>query len=165
MNTELRKILFASSGSTAIAIASLLVGGSGDYGGLEGLSYVAYKDISGVQTVCYGHTGNDIISGKTYTKSECKAILHKDLTIISKQVDPLIKFQIPTVMRGAIYSFVYNVGVGNFKKSTLLLKINSGDRIGACEELHRWVYADDKPWKGLITRREVECDVCEWSIR
>lgn len=165
MNSELRKILIGSAGSGAIAIASLLVGGSDSCDGFEGLSYVPYTDISGIQTVCYGHTGKDIVLGKIYTKSECKAILHKDLSVISKQVDPFIKVDIPNVMRGAIYSFVYNVGIGDFKKSTLLHKINSGDRKGACEDLHRWIYADGKTWKGLVTRREVECDVCEWGMQ
>jgi len=165
MNSDLRRILVGSAGSSAVAIASLLVGGSGACDGFEGFSYVPYTDISGIQTVCYGHTGKDIVIDKVYTKSECKIILNRDLALISKQVDPLIKVNIPNVMRGALYSFVYNVGIGSFKKSTLIYKLNSGDKKGACKELHRWVHADGKVWKGLVTRREVEFEVCEWGMR
>ncbi|ECG1797096.1 lysozyme, partial [Salmonella enterica subsp. enterica] len=74
-----------------------------------------------------------------------------------------IKVPIPETTRGALYSFVYNVGAGNFKTSTLLHKINQGDIKGACEQLRRWTYAGGKQWKGLITRREIEREVCMWG--
>nr|HAL7249337.1 glycoside hydrolase family protein [Escherichia coli] len=38
--------------------------------------------IVGVWTVCHGHTGKDIIPGKTYTEAECKALLNKDLATV-----------------------------------------------------------------------------------
>ena len=66
---------------------------------------------------------------------------------------------------GALYSFAYNVGTGNFQTSTLLRKINQGDPKGACDQLLRWTYAKGKQWKGLITRREVEREVCLWEQR
>ncbi|STH74213.1 phage lysozome [Escherichia coli] len=56
----------------AIAIASVLITGPGGNDGLEGVSYIPYKDIVGVWTVCHGHTGKDIMLGKTYTEAECK---------------------------------------------------------------------------------------------
>ncbi|HHU7866893.1 TPA: lysozyme RrrD, partial [Escherichia coli] len=78
--------------------------------GLEGVSYIPYKDIVGVWTVCHGHTGKDIMLGKTYTKAECKALLNKDLATVARQINPYIKVDIPETTRGALYSFVYNVG-------------------------------------------------------
>ncbi len=62
--------------------------------------------------------------GKTYTESECKAMLNKDLNTVAVQINPYIKVDIPETTRGALYSFVYNVGAGNFRTSTLLRKIN-----------------------------------------
>ena len=59
--------------------------------------------------------------------------------------------------------FTYNVGSGAFASSTLLKKLNAGDVPGACKELQRWTYAGGKQWKGLITRREIEREVCEWG--
>jgi lysozyme len=67
-------------------------------------------------------------------------------------------------MRGALYSFAYNVGAGNFKTSTLLRKINLGDTKGACDQLRVWIYAGKKKWVGLMTRREIEREVCMWGL-
>ncbi|MZU68033.1 glycoside hydrolase family protein [Escherichia coli] len=143
--------------------ASVLITGSSGNDGLEGVSYIPYKDIVGVWTVCHGHTGKDIMLGKTYTKAECKALLNKDLATVARQINPYIKVDIPETTRGALYSFVYNVGAGNFRTSTLLRKINQGDIKGACDQLRRWTYAGGKQWKGLMTRREIEREICLWG--
>ncbi|HAU3215949.1 TPA: lysozyme [Salmonella enterica subsp. enterica] len=163
MNSTLRKSVLAAVGGGAIAIASALITGQTGNDGLEGVRYKPYRDVVGIWTVCYGHTGNDIMIGKTYTESQCKALLNKDLNTVARQINPYIKVPIPETTRGALYSFVYNVGAGNFKTSTLLHKINQGDIKGACEQLRRWTYAGGKQWKGLITRREIEREVCLWG--
>ncbi|MFD3176123.1 glycoside hydrolase family protein, partial [Escherichia coli] len=72
MPPSLRKVVAAAIGGGAIAIASVLITGPSGNDGLEGVSYIPYKDIVGVWTVCHGHTGKDIMLGKTYTKAECK---------------------------------------------------------------------------------------------
>ncbi|HEM7186421.1 TPA: lysozyme [Providencia rettgeri] len=126
----------------------------------EGVKYKPYEDVVGVLTVCFGHTGADIIPTKTYSESECLALLEKDLSKVRKGVDPLIKVDIDDNIRAAIYSFAYNVGTGAFARSTMLKKLNAGDIAGACNELKRWTYAGGREWKGLITRREIENAVC-----
>ncbi|EBO3103487.1 lysozyme, partial [Salmonella enterica subsp. enterica serovar Tennessee] len=156
MNSTLRKSVLAAVGGGAIAIASALITGPTGNDGLEGVRYKPYRDVVGIWTVCYGHTGNDIMIGKTYTESQCKALLNKDLNTVARQINPYIKVPIPETTRGALYSFVYNVGTGNFRTSTLLRKINQGDIKGACDQLRRWTYAGGKQWKGLMTRREIE---------
>ncbi len=163
MNSTLRKSVLAAVGGGAIAIASALITGPTGNDGLEGVRYKPYRDVVGIWTVCYGHTGNDIMIGKTYTESQCKALLNKDLNTVSRQINPYIKVPIPETTRGALYSFVYNVGTGNFRTSTLLRKINQGDIKGACDQLRRWTYAGGKQWKGLMTRREIEREVCLWG--
>lgn len=165
LSSAWRKSLLGAAGGGAIAIASVLIGGPNGNDGLEGREYNPYKDVVGVVTVCDGHTGSDIIWGKTYTDAECNALLRADLGKVAKQVDPLIKQPIPDATRGAVYSFVYNVGVGNFRASTLLRKMNAGDTAGACDELRRWTYAGGKKWKGLVTRREIERGVCMWGAK
>lgn len=162
MHPALRNSVFAAIPAGAIAIAAALITGPTGNDGLEGVRYDPYQDIVGVWTVCYGHTGKDIILGKTYTKSECHALLDKDLNTVARQINPYIKVSIPETTRGALYSFAYNVGAGNFKTSTLLYKINQGDTKGACDQLRRWIYAGKKKWVGLMTRREIEREVCLW---
>ncbi|MDA6475297.1 hypothetical protein OSK87_18935, partial [Escherichia coli] len=58
MPPSLRKAVAAAIGGGAIAIASVLITGPSGNDGLEGVSYIPYKDIVGVWTVCHGHTGN-----------------------------------------------------------------------------------------------------------
>ncbi|EOD6655107.1 lysozyme [Salmonella enterica] len=149
-----------TGGAGAVAIAAAMLGG---HDGLEGRRYIPYRDVAGVLTVCDGHTGKDIIPGKRYTDAECDALLDKDLKRVKAQVDPLIKVSIPESERAAFYSFAYNVGTGAFARSTLLKKLNAGDHTGACNELKRWTYAGGKQWKGLMTRREIEREVCLWG--
>ncbi|ECG1721497.1 lysozyme [Salmonella enterica] len=149
-----------AGGAGAIAIAAAMLGG---HDGLEGRRYEPYPDVAGVLTVCDGHTGKDIVPGKHYTDAECDALLNKDLALVAARIDPLIKVSIPESERAAFYSFAYNVGTGAFAKSTLLKKLNAGDQAGACNELKRWTYAGGKQWKGLVTRREIEREVCTWG--
>ncbi|EHL5406880.1 lysozyme [Salmonella enterica] len=158
MRTKIKSLI--TGGAGAIAIAAALLGG---HDGLEGRRYEPYRDVVGALSVCDGHTGKDIVPGKYYTDAECDALLNKDLDRVKAQVDPLIKVSIPESERAAFYSFAYNVGTGAFARSTLLKKLNAGDRAGACNELKRWTYAGGKQWKGLVTRREIEREVCTWG--
>lgn len=162
MNPTLRNKLIAgiSGGAGAITLAAMMLGNAD---GLEGRRYYAYQDVVGVWTVCDGHTGSDIHRGHRYTDRECDNLLQADLRKVARSVDPLIKVSIPETTRAALYSFTYNVGPGAFASSTLLKRLNNGDIAGACSELQRWTYAGGVQWKGLITRREIERDVCEWG--
>ncbi|WP_373329967.1 lysozyme [Cronobacter turicensis] len=157
MSSRLRNKLIAAAGGGAMLIASLLLGGQD---GVEGRKYVAYKDVAGVWTVCDGHTGRDIVRGKTYTDRECDNLLWKDLQPAKKAVDSLVKAPLNEYQRAALYSFVFNVGSDAFSKSTLLRKLNKGDHAGACGEMRRWVYAGGLKWKGLQNRREMERSLC-----
>ena len=57
----------------------------------------------------------------------------------------------------AIVSFVFNVGIGNFRSSTLLAKIRTNpDDNSIMDEFLRWVYANGKVKKGLQKRRLAE---------
>ncbi|WP_312198796.1 lysozyme [Kosakonia cowanii] len=154
---SLRKKLIAAAGGGAMLIATLFLGGKD---GVEGRKYEAYKDVAGVWTVCDGHTGTDIVRGKTYTDEECDRLLWRDLQPAKRKVDSLVKVPLSEYQRAALYSFVFNVGSDAFSKSTLLKKLNRGDQEGACEEMRRWVYAGGMKWKGLQNRREMERSMC-----
>ena len=157
MSFSLRSKLIDAVGSGAAVIAMLYLGGSD---GVEGRRYEAYKDVAGVWTVCDGHTGRDIVIGKTYTDGECDALLRKDLQPAKRTVDRLVKAPLGEYQRAALYSFVFNVGSDAFSKSMLLRKLNKGDHAGACDEMRRWVYAGGMKWKGLQNRREMERSMC-----
>lgn len=162
MNANLRNKLAAAiaTGATAAGIAGVLLGSGND--GVEGLRHTPYRDVAGVLTVCHGHTGRDI-EQRYYTTKECDDLLQRDLAKVAKQVDPLIKVPVTNTQRAAVYSFAYNVGAGAFSRSTMLRYINEVRMPEACAELRRWVYAGGQKWNGLISRREVEKQVCEWQ--
>ncbi len=107
MPPSLRKAVAAAIGGGAIAIASVLITGPSGDDGLEGVSYIPYKDIVGVWTVCHGHTGKDIMLGKTYTEAECRALLNKDLATVARQINPYIKVDM------AMFAPQYNIEINN----------------------------------------------------
>lgn len=125
----------------------------------EGVILKTYKDPIGVETICYGHTetASEI---RVRTKEECTALLLKELEGFAHQVDALVKPEIHPNTLASLSSFSYNVGIGTFKKSSVLKKINNGDIRGGCEYLTKYVYAGGKKLNGLVKRREVERDLC-----
>ncbi|MGL4885494.1 MAG: lysozyme [Aeromonas veronii] len=128
----------------------------------EGRENDAYLDIVGVPTICYGST-TGVKLGQTKTDAECAELLRGELGKTVTQVNQLITTQQPATRVAALSSFAYNVGIGAFRKSTLLKKLNAGQIMAACAELDRWVYAGGKRVAGLVTRRSVERALCEWS--
>jgi len=126
----------------------------------EGKVNATYIDPVGIATSCYGHTGPELKLGQKYTDDQCLDQLAKDLSSHDKQMMNLVRVPLTDYQHAAFLSFTYNVGVGNFKSSTMLRKLNSKDYEGACEELSKWVYAKKQKLNGLITRRQQEKDMC-----
>ena len=157
ISAALRNRLLAAAGAGALTLAMTLLGGPD---GLEGRLYVPYPDVAGVLTVCDGHTGPDIVSNKTYTDQECDSLLRADLKPVQAAVNGLVKVPLSDYQRAALYSFAYNVGPEAFYKSSLLKRLNAGDKAGACNELRRWVLAGGRKWRGLMKRRETERALC-----
>lgn len=125
----------------------------------EGVKTVPYADrlAGGLMTVCAGETRVEM---RTYTHAECmrmlEAALSDNLSIVRAHV------RVPTSpeMEAALVSFIHNVGPGAFERSTLLRKLNAGDRRGACDELMRWVHARGRHVQGLANRRAAERELC-----
>lgn len=127
--------------------------------GYEGLRQSAYLDAVGVPTICYGHTG-DVVMGQRRTVEQCGDILQADILKAYDGIRPCINVRLTDGERIAYTSFAFNVGSGAFCRSTIARKINSGDRIGACNELPKWVYAKRRILPGLQKRRESERAYC-----
>ncbi|WP_339617219.1 lysozyme [uncultured Gilvimarinus sp.] len=120
----------------------------------------SYVDPVGVWTSCYGHTGEGVVPGREYSDAECEALLRLDTLEREAQLLRYVRVPISDEIRASLISFVYNVGVGNFRSSTLLKKLNAGDYVGACNELTRWTYAGGERLAGLVRRREAERQLC-----
>lgn len=126
----------------------------------EGLKLKSYRCPGGKWTVGYGATryedGSRVKEGDTITKERAENLLVNLISKYEKDVTRLIKVQINDNQFSALVDFTYNVGTGNFRKSTLLRKINSGELVGASKEFERWVYSNKIKLPGLIKRRKEE---------
>ena len=125
----------------------------------EGYRPEPYRDIVGVLTVCYGHTGG--IENRRYTKAECEAFLREDLAEANAHVRRCIGRPMPESVEAALTSATYNVGPRIVCGSRLQKKAQAGDWKGACAELSRWVYAGGQRVRGLVNRRAAERALCE----
>ncbi|OAV53952.1 lysozyme [Rhizobium sp. WYCCWR10014] len=132
----------------------------------EGLRTVAYRDPIGIPTVCFGET-RGVKMGDSYTVAQCKDILGDSLKEFETGMRACMKQpdQVPSGAYVAFLSFTYNVGTGAFCKSTLTRKLNSGDVVGACNELPKWDKAAGIRLPGLTKRRTAERALCLNGIR
>ncbi|WDI30717.1 lysozyme [Hyphococcus flavus] len=104
----------------------------------EGLELEAYQDIAGIWTIGYGHTGDDVEPGMKISEKDAEELLKRDLRPREQAVDSAVKVPLNQNEFDALVSFVYNVGVGAFRGSTALKRLNKGDRIGAADALTWW---------------------------
>ena len=124
----------------------------------EGCRLTAYVDPVGIWTIGYGHTAG-VTPHMTITQEVADEMLKEDLTVFAAGVKKVVNVPINDNELGALTSFAYNVGLGNLRGSTLLKKLNSGDRQGAADEFRNWTKAGGKVMNGLIRRREAERDL------
>ena len=128
-------------------------------GTFEGLSTTAYRDPVGVPTICFGETRH-VYMGETISADQCKQMLGTRLQEFSRGVSACLRVPTPDKTFVAFVSFAYNVGTGAFCSSTLARLANSGDLVGACNELPKWSNAGGHPLPGLVTRRAEERAIC-----
>nr|DAL50261.1 MAG TPA_asm: Lysozyme [Caudoviricetes sp.] len=121
----------------------------------EGFSARPYKCPAGVLTIGYGRTIN--VKPYDITSEEAETVwLSKYVKTIADQILALVNVDLSNNQICALIDFVYNLGIGNFKSSTLLRKINQGDFSAAANELLRWNKAGGIVLKGLENRRIAE---------
>lgn len=132
----------------------------------EGIKYVAYQDGGGVWTICRGHT-KDVYPGMKATPEQCDKFFLEDILAAQAVYDTRVKFQHHPNVKAASTDFIFNTGAGNFASSTLLRKLNAGDRSGACYQFPRWHYSAGKDCylkssncPGIPPRREAEKRLC-----
>ena len=56
----------------------------------------------------------------------------------------------------AVVDFVFNLGAGSFRRSTLLQKLLAHDMDGASREFRKWIYSGGEVLPGLVRRRREE---------
>lgn len=121
----------------------------------EGVKLSAYQDSIGIWTIGVGHI-KGVHAGMTITMDQATAFLREDLESAESDVSKLVKASLDQDQFDALVSLVFNIGGGNFAKSTLLKKVNAHDYIGASAEFAKWNKAGGRIIKGLTNRREAE---------
>lgn len=144
------------------AVAVLLVA---TVGGAEGLRQKAYPDPATrgkPWTVCYGHTGPEVVPGYYRSLEECKQILLQDLDKHAEPIEkcvPWLKTAPVGVYVGSV-SLAVNIGSGGFCKSSIARKFNEGDYRGGCEAFMLYTRAAGITLPGLVRRRQAERHLC-----
>ena len=154
INRSFRKTKVAT-GTFAAALAI----GSPFVADWEGIRLNTYYDVIGVATICYGHT-KTASQVRSRTLDECNELLDVELGEYMEAVDKYATVPMAPETHAALSSFAFNVGVGAFRKSTLLRKLNAGDTEAACNELLRWKFAGGRVIRGLLRRRHAERELC-----
>lgn len=122
----------------------------------EGCKLTAYVCPAGVLTIGYGHTGSDVVKGMKITQAQALELLQQDAQRFGKGVLACVKVSLAQREYDALVSFAFNLGLGALQESTLLRKLNVGNRPGAADQFLRWVNAGGKVLPGLQKRRATE---------
>jgi lysozyme len=120
---------------------------------------IPYKCPANVMTIGYGHT-KGVKKNMRITKEEAENLLRDDLRTFEAEVKNMVDVPLSQYQFDTLVSFVYNLGAANFKSSTLLKKLNSGDYAAVPAQLMRWnkarVGGKLQPLTGLTRRRTAE---------
>lgn len=132
----------------------------------EGTIYKAARCPAGIWTICRGHT-QGVKEGDTATQEQCDFYYIVDVAAAREAYHRLVTFEHHPNVEASAIDFIFNAGEGNFASSSLRLKLNAGDRAGACAQYPRWKYMgkvncekNKKVCGGLITRRQQEKELC-----
>jgi GH24 family phage-related lysozyme (muramidase) len=130
----------------------------------EGCRLQLYNDPAGHCTIgvghlvhhgnCNGAEGAELSAG--ISQERAFEILQTDAASAARAVLGAVTVPLSQAELDALISFVFNVGGGAFHTSTLLRKLNAGDRGAVPAELGRWTKAAGQDLPGLVTRRRQE---------
>jgi GH24 family phage-related lysozyme (muramidase) len=130
----------------------------------EGERLVAYRDVVGVWTICFGST-NGVHAGMRMTHAQCLDLLRADIIEHRNGLHRYFTFtttnsRLPPTRDAAYTSTAFNCGVAAIGKSTATRRLNAGDIRGGCEALTWWKSAGGRVLRGLFERRKREQMLC-----
>jgi len=153
----------ASKAKVGGASAAVLLIAAGLITKWEGERFTPYPDPAtggAPWTVCYGHTGPDVVRGRRYTRAECEALLDADMRVANASTRRCLPMPMLPQIEAALTSAVFNIGPRVVCGSTLQRKALANDWPGACAALDSWKYAAGRVMRGLVLRRADEKAIC-----
>lgn len=136
---------------TKVAILATLSTVVASIAGFEGFSNVAYLDSGGTPTIGFGQTrinGAPVKLGDEIAVHDAISALNDDALnalLMLYRLAPDVELTDGETQ--AYADFIYQFGVGAFKRSTMLKLINAGKKTQACQELLRWRFVKGKDCK------------------
>lgn len=104
----------------------------------EGKRNKAYLDTKGIPTIGVGHTGPEVGIGQVITDDQVMELLRGDIQEVEDCLNTLVKVPLTQNQYDALGSFIFNVGVGAFKNSTMLRVLNQGNYKEVINQFDRW---------------------------
>ncbi|MEL7485643.1 MAG: lysozyme [Pseudomonadota bacterium] len=142
----------------------LVVMKTGDTGlnlikGYEGLRMSAHYAPSEQWTVGYGHT-DSARHGMSVTEGEAESLLMNDVAPIEKLLADTVRAPLNQNEHDALVSLIFNIGEDNWRRSSVLRKLNEGDKLAAAQAFEMWTKArvngELVSLDGLVRRRAAE---------
>jgi lysozyme len=125
----------------------------------ESCKLAAYWDALGKRwTIGWGHTGKDVYEGLVWTQAQADEAREHDIIA----ADALISIYSPGLTGpplDAITDFVFNIGIGNYRTSTLCKLVNANAWGQVKAELLKWDHDNGVVVPGLLRRRQAEADL------
>ncbi|MEQ4616713.1 MAG: lysozyme [Corticimicrobacter sp.] len=141
----------------------------------EGRNLVAYLDPIGIPTICEGWT-RGVQLGDVATDAQCDDLTQRGLleadAVFQRWVPESVRANMPASAYAMFLSFIYNVGPGGHgvkdgfvwlksgRHSSMLLQLQAGNIVDACQQLPAWVTAGGRKLRGLERRRAEEMRIC-----
>lgn len=127
----------------------------------EGVRLTAYPDpATGAEpwTIGVGHTGG-VCQDDTCTEDEAREWLRQDAETAERCVHASVRDSLTQSQFDALCSLIFNIGCGNFGRSTLLRRLNEGNEQAAAERFLDWDKAGGRQMAGLTKRRQAEMEL------
>lgn len=125
----------------------------------EGVELDPYQDVAGYWTIGVGHLimdSEEHLMTDHLTYEEAMELFREDVVIYEETVARYVTTSLEPHQFDALVSFTYNLGGSNFRRSTLLKRVNSRQFYDVPYQLSRWNKAGGVPVRGLSRRREAE---------
>jgi lysozyme len=118
-------------------------------------SCAAYLCPARVPTIGWGTT-EGVKLGMVWTEAEATAALLREIAKFENAVNTSVTVEINQNEFDAMVSLAYNIGVAGFKRSSVLRRLNKGNRAGAAQAFHLWNKGGGRILAGLVSRRARE---------
>lgn len=127
--------------------------------GYEGLRMSAHYAPSEQWTVGYGHT-DSARHGMSVTEADAESLLRDDVAPIETLIADTVRAPLNQNEHDALTSLIFNIGEDNWRRSSVLRKLNAGDKLAAAQGFELWTKArvngELVTLDGLVRRRAAE---------